>query len=169
MLTLNNKLPQEFQSTCDRIVKEFYSGNTNPDELSSIYKWLEDEYWLIVEDDLGFEEAIDILRLSSVLNENDFEPSELTESFRIQQARMVLYDPSIRFAFLLYEIQSNTNQSVVLVIYGSHWGQGGWECGLFGLYESKDAFIQIIIAEGNFWLINIMAEITDEKILSLWN
>jgi hypothetical protein len=169
MLILNNKLPQEFQSTCDQIVKEFYSGNTNPDELSSIYKWLEDEYWLIVEDDLGFEEAIYTLGLSSELNENDFEASELTESFKIQQAREALYDPFITFAFLLYEIQSNTNQSVILVIHGSHWGQGGWECGLFGLYESKDAFIQEINEEGRFWLTYITGEITDEKILSLWN
>jgi hypothetical protein len=69
----------------------------------------------------------------------------------------------------LYEIQSNTNQSVILVIHGSHWGQGGWECGLFGLYESKDAFIQEINEEGRFWLTYITGEITDEKILSLWN
>ena len=160
MNVLNNKIPAVLQLVCEQVVKDFWSGNKRPDGVNGVFKWLESEYWLIDGDFVG-ESATDLCGLSNALKEDAGE-----DRFNIQHAKRVSEEYFSGFFF--YKFDANNGQSVVFVILGEFWGQGGWTGKHYDIYDSKESFIQETIQKGDFWLEDIMGEIPDEKLLSLW-
>lgn len=172
MIILNEKLPPELLDKCDSIVSSFYSGNQNPDGIGEIINWIGSKYWQLIESWKNTSSewviaTIDLLRLSGSLNVGDFDPEDLSDDYKIRYARASLDDPSTNVAFFLFQIKSCLNETVVFVISGTYWGQGGWEFSFWGLFETEEIFMLDLLKDGRFWLVDVLGDITDKKLLSL--
>jgi hypothetical protein len=180
-VTNASSLPQELQSIADEAIRIFNSYGESSG-LDRIYEWLEVDGW----DDLiaDFEEQ-DALKINYIA-EYKFSESELRAHIGLEDSEQVSDQDRLSYArdviddaisgsdgFLLaslhaYSLVSSKGQTAYVGCMISIHGQGGPHCDWWGLWPSKAAFYNAVCESGDYWVIPMMGEVTDEAILKRW-
>ena len=172
-------LPEKLWPIRDAVIDAVLRGGEPPEEISSIYEWLEKDGWIeLVDRNPNGDLAVSIhsfcyddAELRALLDIDDLVP--IGDEVRIQFTREGLrelesdsnsYDyPEITFC----RIESKDRRSVVL---GATFENqpGGCEVYWMGVYTNAEQFINAMKFKG-IWPLDEVDTIDDESILRFWS
>lgn len=181
-MTTTTKLPRQLQPACDEALAAFKAGNSQPDCLRPITKWLEVDGWDALIADLDEGLAIDLRSLSEDWFTDDAlregleipDTKRVTDRLRLKWGRRCIdavlngeYADSLDSVHT-YVLHASDGSTAVLCCTTQIQGQAGPVCRWRGLWPTRKAFLKSFTANHRYWLTASMGEVPDAVILEMW-
>ncbi len=173
-------LPDELVELLDEAIECVYADQELPSNIDELYEWFEDEgidHMVAAEATLPFALSLGEILQSfadlEVADDNDVSVNQVTDQMRITYARRLIQEAMDSFYYIrsVYcaEVKGSGDKVAFLGCTAEEQGQHGTGVSWWGLYKSKNDFINDV--KNSNWLVfdTDIDSLTDQKILELYN
>jgi hypothetical protein len=166
------ELPENLWPLRDAAIDHILNGTTDPD-MQPIYEWLEGDGWEAMIDAWANEDICFNLKSLAQGSFNDEDLADwVTDADRLHYAKVLIKkemvdDDGLNPSLHSYKLKRSNGDSVILGCKVVVAGQSGNFLTWIGLFKTQDDFYDYIRKSG-YMIYREFNELTDEKILSLW-
>lgn len=162
--------PEALEAVRDQAIKFTLGQNDQqPEGLDELYTWLEEEGYGLsnpVDNGIDIQYVSDDFNDEMLSSEEDIKIDKIRNQDRIDFSKRLIKSAEILTVETM--LLSNSESTVIVGFITREMGMHDLGMSCFGLYRNEDEFILDLKRSDWFMFLSDAEEITDEKILSMW-